>query len=113
MLGLTFWQTTQWHPNGEVPGDRVELCMRRQRVQVEPLLQPEVRKICECFVGQIEQNMTVREKGIVDQLIADDSSSNIDRLVEGMSLPEMKQTTDRVRAIMQHCAPLTVRKTAS
>lgn len=106
-IALTAWQTVRPHSSRALPEHRVALCVRHQRVQVEPLLQPEVRKICECFVERIEKHMTEKEKGIVYQLV----SNNNDRLVEGMSPRAINEIAGRLRSAREGCAPLMARKT--
>lgn len=112
-FALTAWQTAQPHSDRTPPEPRVALCVQHQRVQVEPLLQPEVRKICECFVERIEKHMSETDKGIVYGLIEDNSRRNMNRLVEGMSPQAINDISRRLRTTMAGCAPLMTRKVPS
>lgn len=94
----------------------VEFCVA-PRVDAEYLLRPELRKLCRCFVDQLDKRMSDREKKISLRMMINPTQEYADRLLREFSREERIRIGQRAKAVKADvevkCAPLMSRKMAS
>lgn len=103
-LAPLLWLIETPRPDVQSLEARVNICMNSQSIQVEPLLRPEVHKLCRCTVEQLDRRLNKAESNLFFRFLPDRSRERAISLLNNLPPADRGEMARHIESAMLESA---------